>query len=112
MNDDPSLTTEIVNRKATKRRLRKSRLVVEDGPQKGTRLNIESERMTIGRSGICDLQLTDDGVSGTHCEIVAKESGFLLQDLGSKSGTWVAGVRVEEAWLEAEIGRASCRERV
>ena len=101
MNDDPAQTTAVIERKATKRKLPKSRLVVEDGPQKGTRLDIASERMTIGRSGICDLQLTDDGVSGTHCEIVAKETGFLLQDLGSKNGTWVAGVRVKEAWLEA-----------
>ncbi len=100
MNDDPGLTTVFVDRKATKRKLRKSRLVVEDGPQKGTRLDIASERMTIGRSGICDLQLTDDGASGTHCEIVAKETGFLLRDLASTNGTWVAGVRVREAWLE------------
>ncbi|NOQ82873.1 MAG: FHA domain-containing protein [Myxococcales bacterium] len=100
MNDDPALTTVFVDRKAIKRKLRKSRLVVEDGPQKGTRLDIASERMTIGRSGICDLQLTDEGASGTHCEIVAKETGFLLRDLGSTNGTWVAGVRVREAWLE------------
>ena len=60
MNDDPALTTVFVDRKATKRKLRKSRLVVEDGPEKGTRLDIASERMTIGRSGICDLPLTDD----------------------------------------------------
>jgi transcriptional regulator with GAF, ATPase, and Fis domain len=100
VNDDPALTTVFVDRKATKRKLRKSRLVVEDGPQKGTRLDIASERMTIGRSGICDLQLTDEGASGTHCEIVAKEAGFLLRDLASTNGTWVAGVRVREAWLE------------
>jgi transcriptional regulator with GAF, ATPase, and Fis domain len=100
VNDDPALTTVFVDRKATKRKLRKSRLVVEDGPQKGKRLNIASERMTIGRSGICDLQLTDNGASGTHCEIIAKETGFLLRDLGSTNGTWVAGVRVREAWLE------------
>jgi pSer/pThr/pTyr-binding forkhead associated (FHA) protein len=97
VNDDPALTTVFVDRKATKRKLRKSRLVVEDGPQKGKRLNIASERMTIGRSGICDLQLTDNGASGTHCEIIAKETGFLLRDLGSTNGTWVAGVRVREA---------------
>ena len=74
MNDDPALTTVFVDRKATKRKLRKSRLVVEEGPQKGTRLDIASARMTIGRSVICDLALTDSRVSGTHCEIVAKES--------------------------------------
>ena len=113
MNDDPGLTTVFVDRKATKRKLRKSRLVVEDGPGKGKRLDIASERMTIGRSVICDLTLDDTAVSGTHCEIIAKENGFLLRDLGSANGTWVAGVRVREAWLEPgmplRIGRTVIR---
>ena len=113
MNDDPGLMTVFVDRKATKRKLRKSRLVVEDGPGKGKRLDIASERMTIGRSVICDLTLDDTAVSGTHCEIIAKENGFLLRDLGSANGTWVAGVRVREAWLEPgmplRIGRTVIR---
>ena len=74
--------------------------MVEDGPEKGKRLDIASERVTIGRSVICDVALTDDAVSGTHCEIIATEAGFLLRDVGSTNGTWVAGVRVREAWLE------------
>ncbi len=113
MNDDPALTTVFVDHKATKRKLRKSRLVVEDGPGKGKRLDIASERMTIGRSVICDLTLDDTAVSGTHCEIIAKENGFLLRDLGSANGTWVAGVRVREAWLEPgmplRVGRTVLR---
>jgi len=101
VNDDSALTTVFTaDRKATKRKLRKSRLVVEDGPEKGQRLDIASERVTIGRSVICNVALTDDAVSGTHCEIIASEAGFLLRDLGSTNGTWVAGVRVREAWLE------------
>jgi len=113
VNDDPALTTVFVDHKATKRKLRKSRLVVEDGPGKGKRLDIASERMTIGRSVICDLTLDDTAVSGTHCEIIAKENGFLLRDLGSANGTWVAGVRVREAWLEPgmplRVGRTVLR---
>ena len=113
MNEDPALTTVFVDRKATKRRLRKSRLVVEDGPDKGLRLDIASERVTIGRSVICDVALSDDAVSGTHCEIIGSETGFLLRDLGSTNGTWLAGVRVREAWLEAgmplRVGRTAIR---
>ncbi len=103
MNEDPALTTIFVDRKATKRKLRKSRLVVVEGPEKGRRLEIASERVTIGRSLICDLVLTDTSVSGTHCEIVASEAGFLLRDLGATSGTSVGGVRVREAWLEPGV---------
>ena len=100
MSEDPALTTIFVNRRATKRKLRKSRLVVVEGPEAGGRLEIASERVTIGRSLICDLVLTDTSVSGTHCEIVANEAGFLLRDLRSSNGTSVGGVRVREAWLE------------
>ncbi len=113
MTDDAALTKQLVDRKVTKRKLRKSRLVVEDGPEKGKRIDIASERMTIGQSVICDLTLNDTAVSGTHCEIIAKENGFLLRDLGSANGTWVAGVRVREAWLEPgmplRIGRTVIR---
>ncbi len=113
MNDDAALSKDFVDRKVTKRKLRKSRLVVEEGPEKGQRLDIASERMTIGQSVICDLTLNDTAVSGTHCEIIAKENGFLLRDLGSANGTWVAGVRVREAWLEPgmplRIGRTVIR---
>jgi transcriptional regulator with GAF, ATPase, and Fis domain len=100
VSDESGLATAAAARKATKRTLRKSRIVVEDGPERGTRLDIASERVTIGSSVICDVTLSDESVSGTHCEIIASETGFLLRDLGSKSGTWVAGVRVREAWLE------------
>ncbi len=100
MSEDPALTTVFVDRKATKRKLRKSRLAVVEGPEAGRRLEIAKERVTIGRSLICDLVLTDTSVSGTHCEIVAGEAGFLLRDLGSSHGTSVGGVRVREAWLE------------
>jgi len=100
VSEDPALTTVFVDRKATKRKLRKSRLAVVEGPEAGRRLEIAQERVTIGRSLICDLVLTDTSVSGTHCEIVAGEAGFLLRDLGSSHGTSVGGVRVREAWLE------------
>jgi transcriptional regulator with GAF, ATPase, and Fis domain len=100
VSEDPALTTIFVDRKATKRKLRKSRLVVVEGPEAGGRLEIASERVTIGRSLICDLVLTDTSVSGTHCEIVANETGFLLRDLGATNGTSIGGVRVREAWLE------------
>ncbi|MGB5811242.1 MAG: sigma-54-dependent Fis family transcriptional regulator, partial [Polyangiales bacterium] len=103
MSDDPALTTIFVDRKATKRKLRKSRLVVVEGPETGQRVEIASERVTIGRSLICDLVLTDTSVSGTHCEIVANEAGFLLRDLGSTNGTSVSGVRVREGWLEPGV---------
>src|SRR5690606_23872757 len=62
-------------------------------------LVIDRERVTIGRSVICDLVLSDKAVSGTHCELVADEKGVLLRDLDSTNGTSVGELRIREVWL-------------
>ncbi len=100
MNENAALTTVFVDDKATKRRLKRSKLVVIDGPDRGKELVIERERVTGGRSVICDLVLGDKAVSGTHFEIVANESGFLLRDLDSTNGTFVGELRVREVWVK------------
>ena len=113
MNEDSAPTTAFVARQATQRKLPKGRLIVLGGAEAGGQLEIVSARVTIGRSRICDLVLTDSSVNGTHCEIVAKESGFLLRDLGSAQGTVVGDVRIREAWLEPgatlKLGRVLIR---
>ncbi len=95
----PALTTIFVDERATKRRLKRGRLLVIEGPDQGRELSIERERVTIGRSLICDLVLADKAVSGTHCEIVASEQGVLLKDLGSTNGTSVGDLRIREVWI-------------
>lgn len=110
---DPALTTIFVDNQATKRRLRKARILIVDGPDKGKDLVIEKERTTIGRSVICDLVLSDKAVSTTHIEIVAKENGFLLRDLGSRNGTLIGDLRVLEVWIKpgvvVKIGQSQLR---
>jgi len=95
-----ALTTVFVDEKATKRRLKKSKLVVIDGPDRGEELIIERERVTVGRSVICDLTLKDKAVSGTHFEIVATEKGVLLRDLESTNGTFAGDLRLREVWVK------------
>ncbi len=97
--DEPPLTTVFVDERATKRRLRKARLTVVGGHDQGRQLLIDRERVTIGRSVICDLALSDKAVSGTHFEVVAAERGYLLRDLDSTNGTYVGELRVREVWL-------------
>ncbi|MFN7697051.1 MAG: FHA domain-containing protein, partial [Deltaproteobacteria bacterium] len=97
--NDPALTTVFVDN-AAKRRLKKARVVVAEGPDKGKDIVIDKERTTIGRSVICDLVLSDKAVSTTHVELVAKEKGFLLRDLGSTNGTFVGDLRIQEVWVK------------
>ncbi|UJR86516.1 sigma 54-interacting transcriptional regulator [Sandaracinus amylolyticus] len=103
---NPALTTIFVEDRATKRRLRKARLVVSEGPDRGKDLSIERERITVGRSVICDMVLADKAVSGTHFEVVANEQGFLLRDLDSTNGTFCGAsasseaLRIREVWIK------------
>ena len=53
--------------------------------------------MTIGRSVICELALTDRSVSGSHAEIEAVESGYVVRDLESTNGCYVGDVRIRDA---------------
>ena len=100
-DEDAPLTTVFVDDKATKRRLKKSRLVVIEGPDKGRDFVIEKEKVTAGRSVICDFPFTDKAVSGTHFEVVQTEKGVMLRDLGSTNGIFVGDLRVQEIWLSA-----------
>ncbi|MBC7173298.1 MAG: sigma 54-interacting transcriptional regulator, partial [Polyangiaceae bacterium] len=112
-DDEPALTTIFVDQRPARRQLQKSRVVVVAGPDLGKELVIDRERVTVGRSVICDLVLSDQAVSGTHCEVLVTEKGFLLRDLESTNGTLVADLRVREIWLRSgtdfEVGKSVLR---
>ena len=79
--------------------LRSGKLVVVEGEGRGSELIVEKERVTLGRSTVCDLSLKDSSVSGIHCEVVAGPEGFLLRDLGSTNGIFMLGHQVLELYL-------------
>lgn len=94
------LKTVFVGSRATEKRLRKSRLAVLEGPEQGQELIVDRERITVGRSAVCDLTLTDTSVSGEHFSITAVDRGYVLRDEGSTNGTFYADLRVKEVWLK------------
>jgi sigma-B regulation protein RsbU (phosphoserine phosphatase) len=61
--------------------------------------NIAIPRFTIGRSSTNDLILGQMGVSRSHAEVLLHDGEYLLRDLGSKLGTYLNGVKVEQAKL-------------
>jgi ABC-type multidrug transport system ATPase subunit len=48
----------------------------------------------IGRGPDCDLVVTEAAVSTRHCRLTHQADGFVLEDLGSKNGTFVNGSRI------------------
>ena len=96
---DAAVKTIFVGNRPTARRLRKSTLVVLEGPDQGVELEVAHQRVTVGRTGICDLTLVDKSISSLHFEIEAVDNGYVLRDLGSTNGTFYGDVKIREIYL-------------
>jgi pSer/pThr/pTyr-binding forkhead associated (FHA) protein len=51
--------------------------------------------IVIGRGVECDVVIKDVKASRRHCRLTRGESGFVLEDLQSKNGTYVNGERIQ-----------------
>jgi DNA-binding NtrC family response regulator len=93
--------------------VRKVRVSVSEGPDRGRLLELGDRHLLIGRSEACDLKLVDPTVSGMHLELALTENGVLVRNLGSRNGVQVGVARVEEAVVEVPtsilIGRTVLR---
>jgi len=70
-------------------------LIGQTGPLNGQRWLIDRP-IVIGRDENCDVVISDRQVSRYHARFTPSEGGVLLEDLGSKNGTYFNGNRLEE----------------
>jgi two-component system cell cycle response regulator len=87
-------------------------LVVLAGPRVGTLVRIEGRELIIGRSLRAELCVDDDGVSRHHARIRPGDGGIWIEDLESRNGTFVNGVKVTtpvrlEDGDKIHVGRSS-----
>ncbi len=87
-----------------------SRLVVTEGPLRGTSLDLGKAPVLIGRSPECSLVLTDDFASGRHARLSPTPNGWVVEDLGSTNGTQLNGTALGgptsvSAGAQLKIGR-------
>ncbi|MBI4663504.1 MAG: FHA domain-containing protein [Verrucomicrobia bacterium] len=52
------------------------------------------DTIVIGRGLDCDVVINDTKASRRHCRLTRGDSGFVLEDLESKNGTYVDGQRI------------------
>jgi len=71
------------------------RLVVTEGPLRGTIVPLGTSSVLIGRAPGCTLVLDDDYSSSRHARIFPQGGQWFVEDLGSTNGTFVADQRVE-----------------
>ena len=106
-------STDIVDDGRLKVPVRQFNLRVLAGPDQGATHTSAGERVALGTERGADFVLTDPAVSRFHCEIVVASEQALLQDLGSRNGTFVDGVSIVSAHLHdgATLGLGRSRVR-
>lgn len=63
----------------------------------GSDFVLPAGEVLIGRGPECAVRLASAGVSRVHARVRVRPSGALLDDQGSKNGTWVNGARITGA---------------
>jgi two-component system, NtrC family, response regulator GlrR len=97
---DWQLTTEpLRTQHADRVTIRRFRLTVEAGPDRGKAITSDGDRVVIGTHDGADLRLTDRAVSRYHCELVLDADAVVLTDLQSRNGTALDSVPIRVAPL-------------
>ena len=87
-------------------------LVVTEGPHLGATVPLGNQPITLGRAEDCTLVLADDYASSHHARLVPEGDAWLLDDLGSTNGTYLASIKVGRPTVVAvgqqiKIGKTS-----
>jgi pSer/pThr/pTyr-binding forkhead associated (FHA) protein len=90
------MPTPSPSRQPAASRNRPTRLVVTEGPLRGTTLPLSTSAILIGRAPSCTLVLDDDYSSSRHARIFPSGDQWVLEDLGSTNGTFIGTHRVTE----------------
>ncbi len=73
-------------------------LILREGQGVGTRWMIDRSDMIIGREEDCDIVLPSRQISRNHARIRRSGGRHILEDLGSKNGTFVNGRELTEPY--------------
>ena len=74
------------------------RVEILSGPDQG-QTHVLSGISLLGRDPACAVPIADAAASREHAVIRPDEAGFVVEDLDSRSGTWVNGARTRKAVL-------------
>lgn len=72
-------------------------LLVTGGTLVGTIIPLASSPITIGRAPACSLVLEDEYASSRHAQLSPSSDGWIIEDLGSRNGTFVDDERLTQA---------------
>ena len=73
-----------------------TKLIVASGKSAGRVISIKRNSLLIGRSEDCDVRPLSEEVSRRHCAVHVGPSDVWLEDLGSRNGTFLNGLKITE----------------
>jgi ABC-type multidrug transport system ATPase subunit/pSer/pThr/pTyr-binding forkhead associated (FHA) protein/ABC-type multidrug transport system permease subunit len=109
---DPNDVVFLGSFKIAASRLLSAEHTVEIGENVYTKVPFQGSSMEIGRDPNCDVPLEFPMVSWRHARLTRAAEGILVEDLGSRNGTYVDGIRITGKVLVRpgqEIGLGSFR---
>jgi pSer/pThr/pTyr-binding forkhead associated (FHA) protein len=85
------------------------RLLFQGGPDKGREILLTGGSLSVGRQEDNDIVVADRLASRHHARLDREQGQYLVQDVGSRNGTYVNGQRITEAHVlrdgdEIQIG--------
>lgn len=99
----PRETTRSIEPAKVEHGVRNACLVVLAGPREGEMHKLgPSAVLVIGRAPTADLCLDDAGVSRAHVRISVTDRGIVVEDLGSRNGTYVGPRRIQRQLIQGE----------
>jgi pSer/pThr/pTyr-binding forkhead associated (FHA) protein len=76
------------------------RFLVMLEPGNHTKCLLDQDLLTIGRSESADIQIDGDFISRIHVRLLRIGMDTVVEDAGSKNGTWVNGERIKRQVLK------------
>jgi DNA-binding NtrC family response regulator len=76
------------------------RLQVLSGELRGREIEVQNDRVVIGKSRQCDVVLPDESVSRQHVEIRREGDAYRVIDRGSTNGSFIGNARITDGFLK------------
>ena len=70
------------------------KIEILSGKREGESVELPSDGIDIGNRKTAKLSIRDPWISWNHAKIIPEGAGFVIEDLGSSNGTWIAGKKV------------------
>ena len=71
-----------------------AKLIVASGKSAGRSISLKHGKLLIGRAEECDVRPLGEEVSLRHCAMIEEAGVLTVQDLKSRNGTYVNGVKI------------------